>query len=61
MYRDVEELLGHTFRLTRGATGRAVVGLMADAQADASLARRLQEEVIAPAPRGPARDPRTGC
>ncbi|MGW1868780.1 TetR/AcrR family transcriptional regulator [Streptomyces mauvecolor] len=48
VYRDVEELLGHTFRLTRGATGRAVVGLMADAQADASLARRLQEEVIAP-------------
>ncbi|MFF4188835.1 TetR/AcrR family transcriptional regulator [Streptomyces sp. NPDC001691] len=48
VYRDVEELLGHTFRLTRGAVGRAVVGLMADAQADASLARRLQEEVIAP-------------
>ncbi|MER0444796.1 TetR/AcrR family transcriptional regulator [Streptomyces sp. Edi4] len=48
VYRDVEELLGHTFRLTRGPTGRAVVGLMADAQADASLARRLQDEVITP-------------
>jgi AcrR family transcriptional regulator len=48
VHRDIEELLGHTFRLTRGTTGRAVVGLMADAQADASLARRLQEEVIGP-------------
>ncbi|MFG2719249.1 TetR/AcrR family transcriptional regulator [Streptomyces sp. NPDC048416] len=48
VYRDVAELLGHTFRLTRGPAGRAVVGLMADAQADASLARKLQEDVITP-------------
>ncbi|WP_371651693.1 MULTISPECIES: TetR/AcrR family transcriptional regulator [unclassified Streptomyces] len=45
---DVEELLAYTFELTRGVTGRAIVGLMADAQGDAELSRRLQESVIGP-------------
>ncbi|MFG2146707.1 TetR/AcrR family transcriptional regulator [Streptomyces sp. NPDC048696] len=45
---DVEELLRYTFQLTQGVTGRALVGLMADAQGDAELSRRLQESVIGP-------------
>ncbi|NYI03104.1 TetR/AcrR family transcriptional regulator [Allostreptomyces psammosilenae] len=45
---DVERLLDATFTLTRGTTGHALVGLMADAQADGELAEKLQGTVIGP-------------
>jgi AcrR family transcriptional regulator len=46
--RDVETVLEVTFRLNRELTGPALVGLMADAQHDPKLSKRLQEAVIGP-------------
>jgi AcrR family transcriptional regulator len=46
--RDVESLLEATFDLTRRLTGQALVGLMAQAQHDPELSRRLQGSVIGP-------------
>ncbi|OIV35685.1 TetR family transcriptional regulator [Mangrovactinospora gilvigrisea] len=46
--RDVETLLESTFALTRSSTGRAITGLMADAQSDGRLSAVLREEVIGP-------------
>jgi len=45
---DVEQLLATTYELTHEYTGKALVGLMADAQSDAGLSDRLQETVIGP-------------
>ncbi|GAA4665951.1 MULTISPECIES: TetR/AcrR family transcriptional regulator [Amycolatopsis] len=46
--RDVRNLLAVTFDLTHEITGKALVGLLADAQDDPELSRRLQDTVIAP-------------
>ncbi|MFJ5614332.1 TetR/AcrR family transcriptional regulator [Streptomyces sp. NPDC093221] len=46
--RDVRTLLDATFVLTRKLTGKALVGLMADAQHDPDLSQRLQSTVIGP-------------
>lgn len=46
--RDVRNLLEVTFALTREITGKALVGLLAAAQDDPELSRRLQETVISP-------------
>lgn len=45
---DVEQLLVATFAVNRGISGAALVGLMADAQADPALSERLQDRVIGP-------------
>ncbi|MGY4102787.1 TetR/AcrR family transcriptional regulator [Nocardia sp. R16R-3T] len=44
----VERLLAATFELTQKVTGQALVGLMADAQRDPDLSKRLQDTVIGP-------------
>lgn len=46
--RDVEHVLATTFELTHELTGKALIGLMADAQSDPQLSRRLQDTVIGP-------------
>ena len=46
--RDVENLLATTFTLTQQLTGKAIVGLMAEAQHDPGLSARLQGTVIGP-------------
>jgi len=46
--RDVRTLLDATFTLTTALTGNALVGLMAEAQHDPELSRRLQATVIGP-------------
>jgi AcrR family transcriptional regulator len=46
--RDVRNLLEVTFALTQEITGKALVGLLAEAQDDPGLSRRLQETVIGP-------------
>lgn len=46
--RDVETLLDATFALTQRLTGKALVGLMAEAQHDPALSARLQGTVIGP-------------
>lgn len=45
---DVRTLLDATFSLTTALTGNALVGLMAEAQHDPELSRRLQATVIGP-------------
>jgi AcrR family transcriptional regulator len=45
---EVESLLTATYELARELTGQALVGLMADAQRDPVLSKRLQEAVIGP-------------
>ena len=45
---DVESLLTTTFALTQQLTGKAIVGLMAEAQHDPGLSARLQGTVIGP-------------
>ncbi|WP_405722291.1 TetR/AcrR family transcriptional regulator [Streptomyces sp. NBC_01537] len=45
---DVESLLAATFALTHQLTGKAIVGLMAEAQHDPGLSARLQGTVIGP-------------
>ncbi|MGO4612727.1 TetR/AcrR family transcriptional regulator [Nocardia sp. 2YAB30] len=45
---DVERLLATTYELARKVTGQALVGLMADAQRDPALSKRLQDTVIGP-------------
>jgi AcrR family transcriptional regulator len=45
---DVENLLRTTFDLTHQLTGKAIVGLMAEAQHDPGLSARLQGTVIGP-------------
>ncbi|WP_159838366.1 TetR/AcrR family transcriptional regulator [Nocardia sp. CY41] len=45
---EIEALLTATYELTRRLTGQALVGLMADAQRDPELSKRLQETVIGP-------------
>ncbi|WP_040781019.1 TetR/AcrR family transcriptional regulator [Nocardia pneumoniae] len=45
---DVEGLLAATYELTHKLTGQALVGLMADAQRDPALSKRLQGIVIGP-------------
>lgn len=45
---EVESLLTATYELARDLTGQALVGLMADAQRDPVLSKRLQETVIGP-------------
>ncbi|WP_040868768.1 TetR/AcrR family transcriptional regulator [Nocardia exalbida] len=45
---EVESLLTATYELARKLTGQALVGLMADAQRDPVLSKRLQETVIGP-------------
>ncbi|NJP47561.1 TetR/AcrR family transcriptional regulator [Actinacidiphila epipremni] len=45
---DVRMLLDATFSLTTALTGNALVGLMAEAQHDPELSRRLQGTVIGP-------------
>ncbi|MEV5300102.1 TetR/AcrR family transcriptional regulator [Amycolatopsis methanolica] len=46
--RDIERILARTFALTHEPTGRALVGLMAEAQNDPALSDRLQGTVIGP-------------
>ncbi|MBD0740570.1 TetR family transcriptional regulator [Streptomyces sp. CBMA29] len=46
--RDVRTLLDAAFALTRELTGKALIGLMAEAQHDPALSRRLQSTVIGP-------------
>ncbi|SHN25697.1 TetR/AcrR family transcriptional regulator [Actinacidiphila paucisporea] len=46
--RDVRTLLNATFTLTTSLTGKALVGLMAEAQHDPALSHRLQATVIGP-------------
>lgn len=46
--RDVQALLTATFALTDRLTGKALIGLMADAQHDPDLSLRLQSTVIGP-------------
>jgi AcrR family transcriptional regulator len=45
---DVRFLLGVTYEATQAIAGKALVGLMSDAQADAVLSDRLQRVVIGP-------------
>ncbi|MEV6427318.1 TetR/AcrR family transcriptional regulator [Nocardia sp. NPDC051463] len=45
---DIERLLKTTYELSRKVTGQALVGLMADAQRDSALSKRLQDTVIGP-------------
>jgi AcrR family transcriptional regulator len=45
---EVESLLTATYELARELTGQALIGLMADAQRDPVLSKRLQETVIGP-------------
>jgi AcrR family transcriptional regulator len=45
---DVHTVLTLTFRLLRAVTGKAVSGLMADAQHDRALSDRLQSTVLGP-------------
>ncbi|WP_328404582.1 TetR/AcrR family transcriptional regulator [Nocardia sp. NBC_00403] len=45
---DIERLLRTTYELARKTTGQALVGLMADAQRDPVLSKRLQDTVIGP-------------
>ena len=45
---DVEAVLRITYEYTQRVTGRALVGLMADAQAEKRLSQRLQDTVIGP-------------
>ncbi|QIS14861.1 TetR/AcrR family transcriptional regulator [Nocardia arthritidis] len=44
----VEELLATVYELARTNTGTALVGLMADAQSNAELAKRLRDSVLGP-------------
>ncbi|MDJ0341588.1 TetR/AcrR family transcriptional regulator [Streptomyces sp. H10-C2] len=46
--RDIETLLDATFSLTQRLTGKALVGLMAEAQHDPALSAKLQGTVIGP-------------
>jgi AcrR family transcriptional regulator len=46
--RDVENVLVLTFELTHEVTGKALIGLMSDAQSDPDLSQRLQHTVIGP-------------
>lgn len=46
--RDVRTLLTATFTLANQLTGKALIGLMAEAQHDPELSRRLQSTVIGP-------------
>jgi AcrR family transcriptional regulator len=46
--RDLRTLMNATFTLTRRFTGKALIGLMAEAQHDPDLSRRLQSTVIGP-------------
>lgn len=46
--RDVEVVLKVTFKLNRELIGPALVGVMADAQRDPELSKRLQDTVIGP-------------
>jgi AcrR family transcriptional regulator len=46
--RDVHVVLKLTFRALRDVTGKAISGLMADAQHDPDLSDRLQSTVIGP-------------
>ncbi|WP_132125172.1 TetR/AcrR family transcriptional regulator [Actinocrispum wychmicini] len=46
--RDVEAILRLTFDYSQRITGRALVGVMADAQSDPELSKRLQGMVIGP-------------
>lgn len=46
--RDVRALLTATFALTHQVTGKALIGLMAEAQHDPELSHRLQSTVIGP-------------
>lgn len=46
--RDVRTLLTATFALANKLTGKALIGLMADAQHDPDLSQRLQSTVIGP-------------
>lgn len=46
--RDVRTLLDATFDLSRKLTGKALIGLMAEAQHDPDLSHRLQSTVIGP-------------
>ncbi|MEU6850091.1 TetR/AcrR family transcriptional regulator [Actinacidiphila alni] len=46
--RDVRSLMDATFTLTRQLTGKALIGLMAEAQHDPGLSDRLQTTVIGP-------------
>lgn len=45
---DVRSLLTATFALTQQVTGKALIGLMAEAQHDPDLSHRLQSTVIGP-------------
>ncbi|WP_327120383.1 TetR/AcrR family transcriptional regulator [Nocardia sp. NBC_01730] len=45
---DIERLLATTYELARKVTGQALVGLMADAQRDPAISKRLQDTVIGP-------------
>ncbi|HEY3481772.1 MAG TPA: TetR/AcrR family transcriptional regulator [Streptomyces sp.] len=46
--RDLRALLTATFALTHQVTGKALIGLMAEAQHDPELSHRLQSTVIGP-------------
>ncbi|WP_127355114.1 TetR/AcrR family transcriptional regulator [Actinacidiphila soli] len=46
--RDVQSLLEATFTITHQLTGKALIGLMAEAQHDPGLSARLQGTVIGP-------------
>lgn len=46
--RDIEGILRLTFDYSQRITGRALVGIMAAAQADPALSKRLQGTVIGP-------------
>lgn len=45
---DVEAVLRITYEYTQRVTGRALAGLMADAQSEERLSQRLQDTVIGP-------------
>ncbi|MEU7766946.1 TetR/AcrR family transcriptional regulator [Nocardia sp. NPDC049190] len=45
---DIERLLTATYEFARVVTGEALIGLMADAQRDSALSKRLQDTVIGP-------------
>ncbi|GAB3896191.1 TetR/AcrR family transcriptional regulator [Kibdelosporangium lantanae] len=45
---DVEAVLRITYEYTQRVTGRALAGLMADAQSEERLSKRLQDTVIGP-------------
>jgi AcrR family transcriptional regulator len=45
---DVRVLLAATFSLTQSVTGKALIGIMSDAQSDPVLSDKLQSRVIGP-------------